>query len=71
MQVLTLSAVSLTKSALRAIDCTYDPQQALASITADRCSDYADVSSCDYINCAWDPGANGACLEVGADVAGE
>ena len=68
-QVLTLSVVSLTKSALRAIDCTYDAAQAMASITADRCSDYSAEIDCDYINCAWDSGANGACLEVGADVA--
>ena len=56
MQVLTLSVVSLTKSALRAIDCTNDQSDViLASITSDkRCGDYRNEAACDYINCAWE-----------------
>ena len=68
MQVLTLSVVSLTKSALRAIDCTYDSDVTLASITADRCRDYTTERTCDYINCAWesdDTDWGGMCYIVG------
>ena len=68
VQVLTLSVVSLTKSALRAIDCTYNSDVALASITADRCGDYVKEAACDYINCAWesdDTDWGGMCFPVG------
>ena len=60
--------VSLTKSALRAIDCTYDSDITIASITAAECGDYRTEATCDYVNCAWvsdDTDWGGMCYIVG------